>query len=850
MRALSDRGFWRRLGALHLRLPVLPITLGLVLASAAAWRATKLELRPQLSELLPQNKPSVVELHKVLARTRGVSNVFVVLEGQDTALLRRFGDELAARLMALGEPWVGSAESGLQQARAFLGPRAGLFADRAKLIELRDELDRAKRQGFAAAIGADLDDAPDAVTAERLQAMLGRQGQAAAHYPDGYYQSSDGHALVVVARPNVLADDLGPAREALDRIQAVVKATHDQPAYRQVRVSYAGDLVTGMAEYSAIRTDLVQVGALGVGMVLAIVLVFYMRLRSLLLLGITVAAGSALTFGATELVVGVLNTATGFLFSIVAGNGINCGIILQSRYLEERERGAGIDEAMQTAIATTWRPTLSAVVAAAAAYGALGATDFRAFHHFAFIGASGMLLCWVATYLMLPPLLVVSDRLWPVQNDTRVARFFASIRARSSRFDAPFTWLVPRAPRALTIAGTVLGLAGAVITARYVQQDPLEYNLRNIENDRTETGEIYRASALAQSIVGANTAGAMLVMTDHLDQVAPLQTALRAKRDAAPPEEKPFEEVHSILDFVPADQASKLPLIADIRDKLLRARDLGGIADEEWQRIEPYLPPPGLRPFTMADLPDAVKRPFTEKDGTVGRILFIEPTSGQADNDLHYLLRWAASFRETQLPGGTVIHGSGRAVIYADLVSAVNDNMPRALGLALLLTLFTVWVAFRGFADGVPVMAALLVGLLWMGAAMALLGARIHFVNFVALPITLGIGVDYAVNVMSRYRDAGGGTKGVSAALRGTGGPVILCSLTTAFGYLALLLSRNQAVRSLGLVAVLGEITCLLAALVILPGALQWSARNAVRPSPTAVRQDERPVESDQRRHG
>jgi len=45
----------------------------------------------------------------------------------------------------------------------------------------------------------------------------------------------------------------------------------------------------------------------------------------------------------------------------------------------------------------------------------------------------------------------------------------------------------------------------------------------------------------------------------------------------------------------------------------------------------------------------------------------------------------------------------------------------------------------------------------------------------------------------------------------------VLCSLTTMLGYLALLGSLNRAIRSLGTIAVVGEVCCLLSAVVFLP---------------------------------
>jgi len=107
---------------------------------------------------------------------------------------------------------------------------------------------------------------------------------------------------------------------------------------------------------------------------------------------------------------------------------------------------------------------------------------------------------------------------------------------------------------------------------------------------------------------------------------------------------------------------------------------------------------------------------------------------------------------------------------------------------------------------------------------------RLNFINFIALPITFGIGIDYAVNVYGRFEQERG--LGILAAMRGVGGPVILCSLTTSLGYLALLRSHNQAVRSLGAVAVLGETTCLIVALLALPAALVWHTQPQPRMKP------------------
>ena len=143
-------------------------------------------------------------------------------------------------------------------------------------------------------------------------------------------------------------------------------------------------------------------------------------------------------------------------------------------------------------------------------------------------------------------------------------------------------------------------------------------------------------------------------------------------------------------------------------------------------------------------------------------------------------------------------------------------DIPRAVALSLGLTLLTVLVTFRGGRWHAPsVLFALLVGVAGQVVFLYFADVKLNFLNFAALPITFGIGVDYAVNVVQRYR--ADGSRDILAALRTTGGAVVLCSLTTMLGYLALLGSHNRAIRSLGLIAVVGEVSCLLAAVIVLP---------------------------------
>jgi predicted RND superfamily exporter protein len=816
------------LANLQVRRPAVPLVVAGVLTALAVLLATRLQILTGFEYLLPQSRPSVQELDRVAAKTAGVSTLFIVLQADGdpppTEALRKTADALVPELEKLGPPWVGNAESGVHDAMRFMKPRAGLYADRAKLEKLRDDIDARYDYEVGKATGSNLgldDEAPPAIDPKKIAKDFGIEDGQTERYPDGYYQSKDGKTVVVAIRSKVLGSDFEKGSEALRRVREVVDRVNPASFDARIHYGFAGDLQTGISEYTSINKDLTEVGYTGTILIAAIVFLYYLRTRTLVTMLLTIGVGVAWTFGVTQLFIGHLNMATGFLFSIVIGNGINFGIIYMARYLEARRNGSTLPEAVRIAHRETWLPTMTAGCAAAAAYGSLGVTEFRGFHDFGIIGGVGMVLCWIATYWTLPSILTVIERFAPLDRESK--GFLGKIRHATqggAAFGRPFAWAAVRAPRLITVVGVALAVVGLGATVRYALSDPMEYDLKHLRNDESVRKDEIALTKLADDITGYVGSDGMAILVDKPEQVKPLREALYAKRDAAPADAKPFKDLHALEDFVPEEQAAKIPALLEIKDKIVRAHKRGIIQEDDWNKLSAFLPPDDLKPFDMAALPDGLARMFTEIDGTRGRIVYISPTRPEAVDDAHYLFRWADSYRETKLPDGSLIRGSGRAVIYADMWAAIVDDVPPSIIFSLLATVLVVVIAFRAGRPAIAVLLSLLVGIAWMVGLLTLFNVRLNFLNFIALPITFGIGVDYSVNIVQRYVREGAG--GALTAVRETGGAVILCSLTTVLGYLALVRSMNFAVRSLGIAAVLGEISCLLAAVLVLPAALVW----------------------------
>ena len=805
----------QRLARWQTQSPGVFIAVGLVATLLGVWACAGLSLRTRFEDLLPASSPSVIELRRLLRETERGGQIYVLLEGPSQAAERQGADAVAASLRSLAE--VQGAVSGVHDARRFLLPRLGLFASVPALERVEQTLREQLSWSIGEALGLNLVEPPAPRDPEQaLRELWPPEALGlASRFPEGYFEDRAG-GVVVVVDTRVADGDLTRARALLDAVQDRTRQVLSAPAFAGVGARYAGNLVTGLAEYGAAARDLLDVGLLGVGLVLGVVMLYFMRWRVLVLLGLVVAAGLAWTFGLAALIFGHINLASGALISLIAGSSVNHGIIFMARYFEERARGASAGEAIHVAHAATGSATLTASVAGAAAYGCLAAGDFPLLDHFAVVGALGMLLCWLSTALLLGPALARWESWRPLAAGAG-KRF-------GWRHERPVLLLVSRFARPIALGGAALTVLGLVASVAYARVLPTEHDMRRLQNDLGDSSELYAASRRCAEILGAALESSMLVLAERPDQVPELLRALEARRDEAAPGERPFEAVHGLQRFVPAEQPRKLELLASIRATLLRIEP--HLDAERWQTLEPLLPPAGLEPITLDTLPEAMAAPFTDRHGVRGRIVLIEPAVGHSDSDLVYLMRWADAFRETRLSSGEVVYGSGRAVVFADMLRAVEIATPRTLALGLCVTTLVLALFFRGARGTWVAFAALLAGLGWLGGLMSVAGVKLNFMNFIALPVTFGIAVDYPVNFLARLRSEPDGD--VLRALGGTGGAIILCSATTLLGYGALLASDNQAIRSLGLLCVMGELACVSAATLVLPAVLlslqRWRA--------------------------
>jgi predicted RND superfamily exporter protein len=798
------RPLWRR--------PRVALLAALLVGVGAAVTAARLDLRTAFSELLPEDDAGVVALRRTQERMGDLSLLLVGIRSPDMAANERYAKALTDHLRGLPRSVCEVATYHLRDIQAFFQDNRWLYASEADLEDVRDrlrkEIGRRKNPLFVD-LGGD-----DAEERAALEARLRRPSPLEGRFADGLFRNPGGDTLWVAALPpgGLMAEKPGEA--LLAATQAFIAAHPPASFHPAMDVQPAGPLVTPVRNREALERDLVWVAALcGLFIPLSIGL-YFGRPRAVLFVGAPAVLATLLAYATAYLAFGYVTTVTSFLVSFVMGNGTNYAIVLLSHYEEHRRAGATPEAAAREAVGSVWRSTGVAALASALSYFSLLVTGFRGFSQFGLIGGAGSLFAWLSTFTVMPALLVTWDPRGPRP---------AGRRGASPRLLRLAT-AVERTPGLLLVAALV-ATALAVVGAARFGLDAFEYDFRKLTAQGLIDARV-RAFDRDKDHLFGRWPQPTVIVTDRPEDVMAARAAIR-RADQAATRKPVIGQMFSVEDLLPGspeEQERKLRLLAHIR----RAVDdpaLAALDESERRELERLRAPESLRVLGAEDLPALARRPFTEADGTVGRVLLLyPPETGLSIWDGKALLQIASVIQRVPLPDGRVLETSGSAVIFAAMIRSIVRDGPRATAASLAAVVLLVLLRVRPWRAAAQVLVALLVGVAWMVGVAGWAGMKITFLNFIALPFIFGVGVEYAIHVVTEQRQHGN----VSRTLLSAGGPVALCSWSAIVGYGSLLAARNGALRGLGALATLGEVMCLAAAVLVLPAYFAWIARRRI----------------------
>jgi hypothetical protein len=176
----------------------------------------------------------------------------------------------------------------------------------------------------------------------------------------------------------------------------------------------------------------------------------------------------------------------------------------------------------------------------------------------------------------------------------------------------------------------------------------------------------------------------------------------------------------------------------------------------------------------------------------------------------------------------------GEPVIIAKVVGTISSSTMRTTFSALLLCLVVLAVVFRSPLLGVIALLPIVLTIGWELGVLRVLGWSMDVLTMGISALTIGIGIDYAIHIIHRFREERGRRGELQRAIRTTVmqvGTALLTAAATTIGVFGVLaLSRMPAMARFGALTALVIFFAFVSALVVLPSVLVAVKRKARLP--------------------
>jgi predicted RND superfamily exporter protein len=755
-----------------------------------------------LQELLPRGSPTVRALDKIHQRLGSQAHLKIIVQSPEREANHRFLGAVAGRLAARRIPEVRSIQANVKAERSWLRRRAPLLLPAPRFDIIMDAVDDAvgasEREANPLFVSVDDEREPPERRWRRVRQLIEQQTAGYDRFPNGFMETPDGGTVVAVVWLWGSEIDLDPAVRLLSAVKQEVAAL--LPAFPStLRVAYAGDVPNLIEEHDAILADLSVSSVLVVALVGLLIIGYFRSLRGVVVVLTGLVPGLLVTFALGSVLVGHLNSNTAFLGSIIAGNGINYPLLLLA-YFRARPPDEPLPDAIVCAARQALPGTLGAAATASAAYAGLAVSNFRGFSQFGYLGGVGMLTTWAFTFVAVP----VAIALFAPPREPRRSRPGLWQRALLGRGGG--LRAAALAFTAVSLVLAVLGVAGGLRDGIYEMRLQALRNQRSLRTGSASWDE--RMTALFGTWLNP-----VVVLVDRPEDREPAARELRRTLTGGPI--PAVDRIETIESYHPAaaEQARRLARLDKVQRSLER---LGQVPEDARPLVDEWLGPERLRPIADDEVPASLLAGFRESSGTVDRAVLIFPALAVDYGDGVNMQWLARRLGEARLPPGAVVGGA--FLFMADVFRLVHEEAPRVVLVVCTLVALVLLPFFgRRPARILLVMGTVAPTALAAQAIMLAAGVKINMLNFAAVPITIGVGADYALNLLGAMDSLGLDARRACARM---GGAILLCSLTTTVGYASLLVAQSGALRTFGWAAVLGEVMAVLTVLLVLPAIL------------------------------
>lgn len=188
---------------------------------------------------------------------------------------------------------------------------------------------------------------------------------------------------------------------------------------------------------------------------------------------------------------------------------------------------------------------------------------------------------------------------------------------------------------------------------------------------------------------------------------------------------------------------------------------------------------------------------------------------------------------------------TGKPVLQADEMATTGRDMMRASLMAVALVAILFITVIGGVWRSLLAIVALGVGIAWTFGLTTLVVGQLNLLSIVFTLVLVGIGIDFGVHLIARYKEflrTESVESAVEHAVGTTGRGNLTAAITSSAAFLMSLFTEFQGLRELGFIAGSGLLLCLMSMTVMLPALLVIYERHWGKGRPAATLVDAIPA--------
>jgi hypothetical protein len=163
----------------------------------------------------------------------------------------------------------------------------------------------------------------------------------------------------------------------------------------------------------------------------------------------------------------------------------------------------------------------------------------------------------------------------------------------------------------------------------------------------------------------------------------------------------------------------------------------------------------------------------------------------------------------------------GYGYVRTELANKVLKGTFYSLGIAMVIIFFLLSLIFRSIKAGLLGLVPLTISVAVLFGLMGITGIRLDVATALLSSIMIGVGVDYSIHFLWRYREERKqnrpATEAVITTLTTTGRGIIFNAFSVIVGFVVLMISSFTPIRFFGVLVVVSILSCLAGALIIVP---------------------------------